>query len=86
MAESGCVEVSLGLESGSDIILKKMNKHYHTADVRRASDLLKEDKNLISRDSQGVKFGLGVLQRGRSEAAGIHPNLIFDIHRLYFLY
>ena len=42
MAESGCVEVSLGLESGSDIILKKMNKQYRTEDVRRASDLLKE--------------------------------------------
>jgi radical SAM superfamily enzyme YgiQ (UPF0313 family) len=42
MAESGCVEVSLGLESGSDIILRKMNKQYRTVDVRRASDLLKE--------------------------------------------
>lgn len=41
MAESGCVEVSLGLESGSDIILRKMNKQYRTEDVRRASDLLK---------------------------------------------
>lgn len=42
MAESGCAEVSLGLESGSDIILKRMNKRYHTTDVRRASGLLKE--------------------------------------------
>ncbi len=42
MAESGCVEVSLGLESGSDIILRKMNKQFRTVDVRRASDLLKE--------------------------------------------
>jgi len=42
MAESGCVEVSLGLESGSDSILKKMNKQYRTEDVRRASDLLKK--------------------------------------------
>jgi radical SAM superfamily enzyme YgiQ (UPF0313 family) len=41
MAESGCVEVSLGLESGSDIMLRKMNKQYRTEDVRRASDLLK---------------------------------------------
>lgn len=41
MAESGCVEVSLGLESGSDFMLKKMNKRYRTVDVRRASDLLK---------------------------------------------
>ncbi len=42
MAESGCVEVSLGLESGSDIILRKMNKQYRTVDVRSASELLKE--------------------------------------------
>ena len=41
MAQSGCVEVSLGMESGSDTILKKMNKRYRTEDVRRASDLLK---------------------------------------------
>ena len=41
MAESGCVEVSLGLESGSDIMLRKMNKQYRTEDVLRASDLLK---------------------------------------------
>ncbi|WP_299977390.1 radical SAM protein [Desulfobacula sp.] len=42
MARSGCVEVSLGLESGSDIILKKMNKQYRIVDIRRASDLLKK--------------------------------------------
>ncbi len=41
MAQSGCVEASLGMESGSDAILKKMNKRYRTEDVRRASDLLK---------------------------------------------
>lgn len=41
MAQSGCVEVSLGMESGSDTILKKMNKRYRTEDVRHASDLLK---------------------------------------------
>lgn len=42
MAESGCVEVSLGLESGSDTILEKMKKHYRRADVRRASTLLRQ--------------------------------------------
>jgi radical SAM superfamily enzyme YgiQ (UPF0313 family) len=41
MAQSGCVEVSLGMESGSDTILRKMNKQYRTADVTHASDLLK---------------------------------------------
>lgn len=42
MAASGCAEVSLGLESGSNIILKKMNKQYRTKDIRRVSALLKE--------------------------------------------
>lgn len=42
MADSGCVEVSLGLESGSNIILKKMNKQYRTKDIRHVSALLKE--------------------------------------------
>ena len=42
MADSGCVEVSLGLESGSNIILKKMNKQYRTKDIRQVSALLKE--------------------------------------------
>jgi radical SAM superfamily enzyme YgiQ (UPF0313 family) len=42
MAKSGCVEVSLGMESGSDIILKKMNKRFLKDDVRHASDLLKK--------------------------------------------
>ncbi|BBO78521.1 B12-binding domain-containing radical SAM protein [Desulfosarcina widdelii] len=42
MASSGCVEVSLGMESGSDIILKKMNKQFRTEDVRHASELLKK--------------------------------------------
>ncbi len=42
MAESGCAEVSLGLESGSDTILKKMNKQYCKADVHRVSELLKK--------------------------------------------
>lgn len=42
MAKSGCVEVSLGMESGSNTILKKMNKRFRTKEVRHASDLLKK--------------------------------------------
>jgi radical SAM superfamily enzyme YgiQ (UPF0313 family) len=42
MAQAGCVEVSLGMESGADTILKKMNKQYRTDDVSHASDLLKQ--------------------------------------------
>ena len=40
MADAGCAEVSLGFESGSDTILREMNKKFRTPDVRRACDLL----------------------------------------------
>lgn len=42
MAPSGCIEVSLGMESGSDAMLKKMNKQYRASDVSYASDLLQK--------------------------------------------
>jgi radical SAM superfamily enzyme YgiQ (UPF0313 family) len=41
MAEAGCVEVSLGFESGCPAILRKMNKTYDPAQVRAASELLR---------------------------------------------
>jgi radical SAM superfamily enzyme YgiQ (UPF0313 family) len=40
MASAGCVEVSLGFESGSGRILREMNKRFTPSDVRAASDLL----------------------------------------------
>lgn len=40
MAAAGCVEVSLGFESGSARILREMNKRFTPDDVRRTSDLL----------------------------------------------
>jgi radical SAM superfamily enzyme YgiQ (UPF0313 family) len=40
MAEAGCVEVSLGFESGSARILRAMNKRFLPEEVRRISDLL----------------------------------------------
>jgi radical SAM superfamily enzyme YgiQ (UPF0313 family) len=40
MAEAGCVEVSLGFESGSERILREMNKRFTPDDVRATSDLL----------------------------------------------
>ena len=41
MAEAGCVEVSLGFESGCPAILRKLNKTYDPAQVRAASELLR---------------------------------------------
>jgi radical SAM superfamily enzyme YgiQ (UPF0313 family) len=40
MAEAGCVEVSLGFESGSERVLREMNKRFTPDDVRATSDLL----------------------------------------------
>ena len=40
MAEAGCVEVSLGFESGHEPILHGMNKRFKPEDVRRTSELL----------------------------------------------
>ena len=42
MARAGCVEVSLGFESGSEKILHSMNKKYTPQDVRTVSRLLKK--------------------------------------------
>lgn len=41
MARSGCVEVSLGFESGSKAVLREMNKRYTPDDVRKTSELLR---------------------------------------------
>ena len=41
MAEAGCVEVSLGFESGSPAVLRELNKRYQPADVRAAAELLR---------------------------------------------
>jgi len=39
MARAGCVEVSLGFESGSPAMLKNMNKRFSLVDVRHAARL-----------------------------------------------
>jgi len=40
MADAGCVEASLGFESGCERILRAMNKRFNLQDVRRASAVL----------------------------------------------
>jgi len=42
MARAGCREVSLGFESGSDEVLKEMNKHFRSKDVRDAARMLSD--------------------------------------------
>jgi radical SAM superfamily enzyme YgiQ (UPF0313 family) len=40
MAEAGCAEVALGFESGSEQVLKEMNKRFTPDDVRATSQIL----------------------------------------------
>ena len=42
MAKAGCVEVSLGFESGCPAILRELNKRYDPEQVRNASEMLKD--------------------------------------------
>ena len=42
MARAGCEQVSIGFESGSQTILKKMNKKFTLEEVRRISKILSE--------------------------------------------
>lgn len=42
MARAGCKEVSLGFESGSEQILKKLNKRFRLDDVRKISQMLEK--------------------------------------------
>jgi radical SAM superfamily enzyme YgiQ (UPF0313 family) len=40
MAEAGCVDVSIGFESGCERILRNMNKRFLLKDVRQTCDIL----------------------------------------------
>lgn len=42
MAKAGCIEVSFGFESGSENILKRLNKRFTTEDVTRIAAILKK--------------------------------------------
>jgi radical SAM superfamily enzyme YgiQ (UPF0313 family) len=42
MAQAGCHEVSLGFESGCDDILREMNKHFLSKEVREAAGMLSD--------------------------------------------
>ncbi len=42
MAKAGCEQVSMGFESGSERILKNMNKRFHLKEVRQISEMLSE--------------------------------------------
>jgi radical SAM superfamily enzyme YgiQ (UPF0313 family) len=40
MAEAGCLNASIGFESGSEVVLRSLNKHFSLDDVRQTSQIL----------------------------------------------
>jgi radical SAM superfamily enzyme YgiQ (UPF0313 family) len=42
MRRAGCTQVSLGFESGSDRMLRRLNKRFNGADVRKAANMLED--------------------------------------------
>jgi radical SAM superfamily enzyme YgiQ (UPF0313 family) len=40
MAEAGCLNASIGFESGSESVLRSLNKHFSLGDVRQTSQIL----------------------------------------------
>lgn len=40
MAEAGCLNASIGFESGSEVMLRSLNKHFSLEDVRQTSQIL----------------------------------------------
>jgi radical SAM superfamily enzyme YgiQ (UPF0313 family) len=62
LAESGCVSVFIGMESGDPEMLKSMNKRATTEDNMRAMDLLQKHKI-------GVVAGVVVGVQGESKAS-----------------
>ncbi len=58
MAQAGCVEVSLGFESGSPAMLKNMNKRFSLFDVRHAARLF---------NKQGIRLNGFLLLGGPGE-------------------
>ena len=44
MSKAGCVEVSLGFESGCESILRSMNKRFKLKDVRDAVNIISDNK------------------------------------------
>jgi len=69
MARAGCTEISLGFESGSPAILKRMNKRFSVEDVRHAAGLF---------EKHGIKLQGYLLLAGPGETRDtVHESLVF---------
>lgn len=69
MAKAGCEQVSLGFESGSERILKDMNKRFTLKEVRQISEILSE---------QGIKrMGFLLLGSPGETRESVEDSLVF---------
>jgi radical SAM superfamily enzyme YgiQ (UPF0313 family) len=69
MARAGCEQVSIGFESGSDRILKNMNKRFTIKEVRQVSEVL---------SGQGIKrMGFLLLGSPGETRESVEESLIF---------
>jgi radical SAM superfamily enzyme YgiQ (UPF0313 family) len=77
MAEAGCVEVSLGFESGSSGILRLMNKRFQPGEVRQISERLAAHK--IRRMGFLLLGGPGETRESVEESLDFAESLSLDL-------
>ena len=87
MAKSGCVEVSLGFESGNPQVLRELNKRFQPEEVRQISERLAAHKIrrmgflLVGRTRRNTRIGRGepgfrgIAQPGSGECLGRDSHL-----------
>jgi len=80
LAKAGCKEASLGFESGTGAMLRRMNKRFTLAEVRRASELLRQ--NGIRRMGFLLLGGPGETRESAEESLAFAESLELDSLRL----
>jgi radical SAM superfamily enzyme YgiQ (UPF0313 family) len=76
MAEAGCTEVSLGFESGSEFILKQLNKRFSCAEVKAISEMF--SKAGIKRNGFLLLGGPGETRETVEESLAFADSLHLD--------
>ncbi len=80
LAQAGCKEVSIGFESGSESVLRRMNKQYDLSEVHDASDILR--KHGIRRMGFLMLGGPGETKESVKESLAFADGLDLDALKL----
>ncbi len=80
MAKAGCRQISLGFESGSELILKNLNKQFTPEEVRATSALFVDHG--IERRGFLLLGGPGETKKSVEESLAFADSLKLDILRL----